>query len=167
MIKTFLRRWYLLNNLYHYKRRRNNEDWAEKAEFLRWITGQKLDTPPHWYIYIKPRTFFVHFYVLDYLLNIKKSEVKEANTSKRVKELEKVVEECSGQGTRWIDKEGSNKITLSPKGMEIYSVSYLIFGNDYARKIWIGIVVALVVWFVTDRVKSVVFPKIEIRYINQ
>lgn len=67
--------------------------------------------------------------------------------------MKKVINECTKIG--WIDAaQTSNKIRVSPYGLEMHSVSYLIFGHDYARKVWTGVIVAVVGWFIIYTMES-------------
>lgn len=162
MFKTFFRRWYLLNNLYHYYRRRHNLlGWAEESEFLNWVAGQPLEIPKHWVRYTPPKTGRVHLFILDFLLGIKKTSIPEARVMDRMKKLKLVMDEIAENGEDWLKRMSEvyrEPIRLTPLGFKVYSVSYIIFGHDYAKRVWTGLIITGIGVYLTGRISEVTKP---------
>ena len=74
----------------------------------------------------------------------------------QTRELNKILDECMDCG--WVNCRDSNHIFVTTTGLEVYSISYLVFGHEYARKIWTAIMASLVVWYIGWKVENIV-PK--------
>jgi len=113
MIKTFLRRWYITNQLYHYTRK-NGVVRTEEDNFVDFLLSKKLNSFPY-------RLFLILKYKSEFDLRI---------------ELRNLITECSKENINYIERESASitsglthLINLGAKGQEVYSFSYLIFGN--------------------------------------
>ncbi len=150
MLRTFLRRWWITNRLYHLTRHHFGNNMP-KEDFTAWMVG--LDISHHvasWYTGRTRRdkiTELITPRLLD--LDSKKKRIPDI----QIRELNKILEECSECG--WINCRDGNHIFVTTTGLEIYSVSYLLFGHEYARKIWTAILAGLVIWYVGWKVERV------------
>ncbi len=155
MIITFFRRWWVTNRLYHFCKKRFRA-CAPEDDFADWMVGLDISSRmAQWYLDALPSSSYIHSHIRDILLTSKIIDLQRT-------ELKRIITECRHIG--WISNP-AHEIEVSPSGLEKYSVSYLIFGHDYARKIWTAVIAGLVIWYLTDRVKDIVPPTIEVKYI--
>ncbi len=176
-MKTYLRRWWLVNRLYHFTRVIGNK-FVDKNLFVRWMVGEEISTIPDVWYSPPPTYNLIHKLGTKFLMGKKK----------RALEIDRLIEECANDQVAWVSKPQdfvfkdpltsqevtipSNNIAVSVAGLEVYAVSNLVglfFGNGWVRTIGTGITIALIVWYVTDRVKEVVPTqptKIQVEYIQ-
>lgn len=158
MFKSFFRRWLILNTLYHLCSK-TNLIWVNEDDFIDYSIGNSLKSSnsPAW-LY-KDVSIIGNFrkWLIFKFLNSKDNLVYQKS------ELRNVISECD---EKYYIKYTNNEteIMLSTLGMDIYSVSYLIFGHDYAKKIWTGILVGLVVWWTSYRIENI---EPQIIYVNE
>ncbi|HEC64765.1 MAG TPA: hypothetical protein ENI23_05705 [bacterium] len=161
MIKSFLRRWIITNILYHFCRVTERE-WIQERDFIDWVLGYGINenAPLWWYQNLPKKVGKIKNWLLDWLLNTKLR-------TKRTSEIHNIISECGDVGYIKEHQNGTDvEIMVDTRGLEIYSVSYLILGHDYARKIWTGVIVGLVIWFTIDRIESITPPTIQIEYVQ-
>ncbi len=148
MIHTFLRRWWVTNRLYHLTRHYFGNNMP-KEDFTAWMVG--LDIRHHvtsWYTGTTQRNKLTGW-ITSLLLNARK-KIPDI----QIRDVEKILDECQDRG--WINCRDSNHVFVTTVGLEIYSLSYLVFGHEYARKIWTAILAGLVVWYIGWRVERIV-----------
>lgn len=162
MIKTFLRRWWILNRLFHFSKHFFGMV-APVDHFLEWMVGLDISIRvPPWYRG-KTQIGRFHRWLTWKLYNSSAARKHEVLPGPQMTELKNLISECVQQ--KLINMPSGNNIELSPVGLEQYSVTYLIFGHDYAKKIWTGIIVGLVVWYATDRIQDTIPQTLKIEYI--
>lgn len=132
MILTFLKRWWLVNRLYHYQKI-NSQLWVLEDRFLQ----QAFDS---W--------------------NDGTLEGR-AKEKKQKQELQKrqIIEWCTRPEINWIEKRNDNgvsRITLSATGQDAYSFSFVIgkkiLGNHYIKTILTAIFILLITNFIVNNV---------------
>lgn len=153
MIKTSLRCWWLLNRLFHFSKYHFGMV-APIDQFLNWMVGLDItNSNPSWYKGSTKCGKFHRWFTWK-LYNSEAAKIAKILPDTQIRELRGLISEC-------IDKKlvnrisGNSSIQLTYLGLEQYSISYLIFGHDYARKIWTGVIVAVVGWFIISQIKGI------------
>lgn len=166
MFKTFLQRWWIINRLHRFCVENKGIVWANEQRFIKYLKEIVTDKS-------KPNNIvnsirFPYFWI---------GEIKDDLLL--YQKLMNLIDECSDttEGVGLIFKKPNNKnhplgeqdLRLTSLGRERYSVSYIIFGTDYAKTIWTGLIVGLVVWYTTYRIESIL-PKnpatIQVEYVQ-
>jgi len=160
-MKTFLRRWWITNRLYCFTRK-TGAVWVDDRHFIDWLLGRKIVDPPNYWHSEPPRYNWIHKQGLSRLLDFKTEDTQ-------LTELRNLIDECLDKEVGYIKEERvsygkriGRQLMVGIRGLEIYPVSYLIFGHYYARTIWTGIIVGLVVWFIVDRVQNITPPSVQV-----
>jgi hypothetical protein len=125
--------------LHRLTRRRDLVVWVEENDLCVWISGQDIKTSQmrdslwdklwfkFWYWF-----FEVH------------------NHNQLYQKIQNIIFALESTEVHWIRREKkstgeiSDHLALSPEGEEVYEVTSLIFSTDFMKKIWTGIIVAVV-----------------------
>lgn len=144
-MKVFMQRWWIANRLHRYTfvagAGIGPTVWVSKEKFIGYCKSIMVDTsdPDRT---LKPlRPIYKYFSELPHDLTL------DAVLKNLIDELSDPVDGINYliSENRITGKENrEDNLRLSARGREIYAVSYLIFGTDYARKIWTGIIVVVV-----------------------
>ncbi len=145
---TYLQRWKVVNALYHLSRSRDLQIWLPEHDLCAWISGSNMRThagPDTFFQKLKFRWWYFFFRV--------------SNHDQLYQKIRNVVHQC--ERINWIERtKGDDKISdyiaLSWRGEEVYPISHLIFGVYYARTIWTGVMVGLLVWFTIVQVEKII-----------
>ena len=148
-MKTYLRRWYILNQLYHFRQTKDGINSVKFVQFYLWLGGLKeqdkvFDEQGNFKKISKP---FTLRFPLNLLSNVRSYE-------KLLKEIEVVINECVDK--KWIKKsmiDGSDAINLDTLGMENYAFSVLLgkfFGNAWVKTIGISVILTFTGYYITN-----------------
>jgi len=86
-----------------------------------------------------------------------------------------VIYDCENIEPKWIRRTNgddgiSDYLCLSPRGNEVYPISYLWLTSDPAQKVWTAVLAGLVIWFATWRVEQIIPDepqRIQVEYVSQ
>lgn len=160
MIVTFLRRWWVTNRL-QLLTKKTGIIWILEEDFVSWVLGSSLNEQarPQWWYQEAPEPSWVNSLVLSRLLYEKKSQQKKES------EIRNIISECQQVG---FIKENSDEqhIKVDTRGAEIYSWTYLVWGHDYARKIWTAVIAGLVVLFIINQISDIEPQKVQVEVIQ-
>ena len=151
-MKTYLRRWWLINRLYHLIRKRDGKVWLKESDLCAWIGGTNLETELAFdnagnFSINKASWFYRQF--LRWLYDSK-------NYDDLYQQIRNVVHECEDK--EWIKKHidgGTTFINLDTTGRERYPVTSLIglvFGNSYIKTIILGIIMIFLTNYITNNI---------------
>lgn len=155
MIKTFLRRWYVINRLYSIRKKyKKAYRKPDKIELIFWVLGTDLrslptltdkDSAPR-KRKISPFIFWLF---------------EEDAFDDAYKSVEETIEDCQSENTNLIVKPMANygynyQMKLTAKGREQYGLTYLIFGHEYARKLWMAVMFFIVALLIINQMEAMV-----------
>mgnify|MGYP001599713740 FL=1 len=129
-MKTFLRRWWLLNRLFHFSKHHFGMV-APLDQFLEWMVGLDIyNRKTSWYTG-STKVGKLHQWVTWKLYNSTAAKKVKILPDTQVRELRQLINEMKAK--KLIENDGSN-VALSPIGLEQYAVSYIFFGSYYGKK---------------------------------
>lgn len=146
-MKTYLRRWWIINRLYHFIAERGGERWFKESDFCAWIGGTDLKTELAFDASGNFRTNNVSWLyrkILSLLYNAR-------NYNTLFSEIRNDLQQCADK--QWIKRENQNGVVyvnLDTIGMEKYAVSSLVgivLGNEYVKKFLFWAIPFIVLWF--------------------
>ena len=147
-MKTYLRRWWILNRLYYFlKSKGGGVRWAKKRHFKLYVSGLK-DQDKLWdekgNMIEMPKPFIYRF-PLSYISDTK-------NYDDLSIEIDNLIQECEDK--KWIKTyiektTGEVFLNLDTMGRERYSVLSLLLGNEYSKPVFIAIIILLTSYFVS------------------
>ncbi len=167
-MKFYLRRWWIVNRLYHFTRGVGSI-WVDEQNFIDWVIGKSVSEKPVYWYRLPPSYNLIHRLGSKFLLDFREEKT-------RRREVRNLVAECEDKRVGWIERpepefielldgrkiqKNNDGITVSVLGIEKYAVSHLInriLSNSWVRAIGTGVIVALVVWYTTERVNNLI-PK--------
>lgn len=143
---TFLQRWWITNRFHKFTRLNKDIVWVKKQDFISYIknivvstkkssdnTTQLVKWPYRWIGEVKD----------DLIIDQKIANLMDELSDPK-NDINYFVSTDLTGGQLY---SGSNDtLRLSSRGREIYGISYLLFGHEYARKIWTFIIASLIVF---------------------
>jgi len=147
---TFLQRWKVLNALYHLTKHRDGQVWVAEHDLCEWIAGTDIRT------HRGKTTFFENSrYRFSYFL------FRVRDHAELYQKIRNVIYDCEHVDPVLIRRtKGDNGISdhlcLSPRGNEVYAISYFWLTSVPAQKVWTAILAGLVIWFTTWRVEQII-----------
>ncbi len=162
---TFLQRWKVANALYHLGRHRDMKVWIPEHDLCEWIAGGDIWKDSAWGKTPFIRNLKYRFWY--FFFRVKSHD-------QLYQKIKNVIYDCEHIEPAWVRRTtGNNGISdhlcLSPRGNEVYAVSYLWLTSGPAQKIWIGVLVGLLIWFATWRIERITPSepqKIQVEYVN-
>jgi hypothetical protein len=154
-MKTFLQRWWIINRLNKFCKIKGGYVWVEEEEFISYIKT----------IVVKKSTMTITNLIrfpYGWLFEIKDDLIL-------YNKIKNIIDECSdpNDGVDYIVKihRATYQLRLSSLGRERYSFLYIIFNTDYAKTIWTGVIVGLVIIFFTNILSTKSYDKYHHHYL--
>jgi hypothetical protein len=159
-ILTFLQRWKVANALYHLGRHRDMKVWVPEHDLCEWIAGGDIWKDSAW----GPTPFLRNWrYKFWYFF------FRVKNHEQLYQKIGNVIYDCEHIEPSWIRRTKGDHLCLSPKGNEVYAISYLWLTSNPSRAIWTGVLIGLLIWFATWRIERIMPStpqKIQVEYVN-
>jgi hypothetical protein len=144
MIKTFIKKWWILNRLHHFqiKSKVSTYGVVEISWFILWLkSGQNFVIGESDYKEGKEKTPFCRRLMFWWLFDAKNIQIGAFFEDELSQEITDVIDDCKKEGL--IKKESGTlgNIGLDAEGRKVYSISYLIFyALTNISRIWIIII---------------------------
>jgi len=150
-MKTFWKRWIILNRLHRFIKIKGGIKWVSEISFLNWIMnigGNNIVDDEG------------NFIPTDYPLKLRMCPIfylcfNANNYTESFTEIRNILKDLADPDISWIKRNNENNLNLSIRGQDIYAVSSLIFLSDYGRRLWTGIIIVLVTWWIIYSIENI------------